>query len=117
MQLFGALATELINICLICGQDTIMDCIMNFIALGVISEIDDYYAASLKFCPIKKQLEEPLYFKEREEKLTFKERNKTGRFLRLHYRLYRILNVAFYFYFAPFLAVIFTYLIGGTVSD
>lgn len=33
---------------------------MNFIALGAISEIDDYYAAALPYCPLKKALEDPL---------------------------------------------------------
>ena len=47
MQITASLFTEAINIALICLQPTIMDCIMNFIALGAISEIDNYYAGSL----------------------------------------------------------------------
>ncbi len=44
MKLFGSLLTEIVNILLICNQKTIMDCVMNFIALGVIAEVDDLYA-------------------------------------------------------------------------
>ena len=44
MKLCGALFTEIVNILLICNQRTIMDCVMNFIALGVIAEVDDLYA-------------------------------------------------------------------------
>lgn len=47
MQFFGAVFTEVININVICAQSTIMDSVMNFIALGVIAEIDDFYAGSL----------------------------------------------------------------------
>ena len=44
MQILGAIFTELMNLCLICGQNDIMSCIMNFIALGCISQIDNFYA-------------------------------------------------------------------------
>lgn len=60
MQFIGAFFTEIINILVICNLPTIMDIIMNFIALGVISEIDNYYLASLAICPLKAALENPL---------------------------------------------------------
>ena len=50
--------TEVVNILLICKQDTIMDCVMNFIALGVIAEVDNMYANSLKNLRIKAAIEE-----------------------------------------------------------
>jgi hypothetical protein len=66
MQLSAALLTEIINICLICGQKSIMDSIINFIALGAISEIDNYYANSMAHLPLKKAIEEnPPKFKKR----------------------------------------------------
>ena len=37
MQLTAAGFTELVNIVMICMQNTIMDCVLNFIALGTIS--------------------------------------------------------------------------------
>jgi hypothetical protein len=37
MQLIGAVVTEIINIFLICGQKTVMDALINFIALGAIA--------------------------------------------------------------------------------
>ena len=43
-----------------------MDAIINFIALGAISEIDNYYATSLTNLPLKKAIEEnPPKFKKR----------------------------------------------------
>lgn len=60
MQFMGAFFTEIINILVICSLPTIMEIIMNFIALGAISEIDNYYLASLSFCPLKSALEKPL---------------------------------------------------------
>lgn len=47
MQLTASFITELINLSLICSQNTVMDAVINFIALGAITEIDDYYAKSI----------------------------------------------------------------------
>ena len=47
MKLLGAWMTEGVNILLICKQDSIMEVVMNFIALGVIAEIDNLYASRL----------------------------------------------------------------------
>ena len=58
MKLGGSVMTEVVNILLICKQDTIMDCVMNFIALGVIAEVDNMYANSLKNLRIKAAIEE-----------------------------------------------------------
>ena len=47
MQFSIAFGTELVNILLICTSNNVKDVIMNFIALGVIAEIDDIYAKRL----------------------------------------------------------------------
>ena len=56
LKFVGALATEIINLLLICQQTSSMDCVMNFIALGVIADIDNLYASSLKSLRIKEAL-------------------------------------------------------------
>lgn len=58
MQFIGALATEIICIVLICQQGSVQDVIMNFIALGVIAEIDDIYAGTLYQNRIKQEIEQ-----------------------------------------------------------
>lgn len=63
MQFSASLFTEIANICLICGQSTTMDVIMNFIALGIIAEIDDYYASSIKNFKLKEALNSLPVFK------------------------------------------------------
>ena len=47
MKLLGAWLTESINIMLILKESTIKDIVMNLIALGVIAEIDNFYASRL----------------------------------------------------------------------
>ena len=58
MQFSGAFGTEIINIILICNQDGVQDVLMNFIALGVIAEIDDYYAGTLYKNAVKDRIED-----------------------------------------------------------
>ena len=48
MQLMGALFTETINNVLISMYSSNTEIIQNLLAFGVIAEIDDYYAMSLK---------------------------------------------------------------------
>lgn len=112
MQFIGAFFTEIINILVICSCPTIMDVIMNFIALGAISEIDNYYLASLPVCTLKDALEVPLEVKRKSGDI--KHRPCKPMFVRIVYRTLRIFQVSFYYYFTPFLAVILTYLAGGT---
>ena len=85
MKLYGSLFTEIINICLICGQPTIMDCIMNFIALGAIAQIDDYYAQALTYCPLKAAIEIPLEFQNSSKDINYGSRKSKS--LRVIYRL------------------------------
>jgi hypothetical protein len=61
MQLIGAVGTEIVNITLICQQTNAQDIIMNFIALGVIAEIDDIYANTLYNNTFKNRIEENEY--------------------------------------------------------
>ena len=44
MQMVAALFTEIINIAVISGSNTVMDVVMDYIALGIIAEIDDLFA-------------------------------------------------------------------------
>ena len=81
---------------------------MNFIALGVIAEIDNLYASSLKKFKCKAVLEEeniPL-----ETKGGLKDFKVTiwVRIQRIQYRLLKILFVSFYFYFSAFSTIVFS---------
>eukprot|EP00352_Strombidinopsis_acuminata_P005411 CAMPEP_0176357120 /NCGR_PEP_ID=MMETSP0126-20121128/14537_1 /TAXON_ID=141414 ORGANISM="Strombidinopsis acuminatum, Strain SPMC142" /NCGR_SAMPLE_ID=MMETSP0126 /ASSEMBLY_ACC=CAM_ASM_000229 /LENGTH=83 /DNA_ID=CAMNT_0017710573 /DNA_START=1582 /DNA_END=1833 /DNA_ORIENTATION=+ len=47
MQFFMVVFVELVNILVICGQDKVYDCIVNFIALGIIADFDDAFFRAL----------------------------------------------------------------------
>lgn len=82
-----------------------MDCVMNFIALGVIAEIDNLYAASLRSEKVKAVLAEenqPPYTK---GGLTDFNQNLWIKYLRVIYRGGMIIFVSLYFYFLPFTTI------------
>ena len=41
------ISVEFINLILICENDTVMSIIMDFLALVIISDFDEYYVASM----------------------------------------------------------------------
>ena len=41
-------SVEFINLILLCENDTVMDIIMDFLALVIISDFDEYYVTALK---------------------------------------------------------------------
>ena len=47
-QLIMVFSVEFINLILLCENDTVMDIIMDFLALVIISDFDEYYVAALE---------------------------------------------------------------------
>ena len=90
-----------------------MDCVLNFIALGAIAQIDSIYSQSLQKFPLKKALEEPLDIKRTSKDIPFKSRKFLSKCIRIIYKLYRVLYVTGYYYFTPYATPVITYLIVG----
>eukprot|EP00347_Sterkiella_histriomuscorum_P012935 403366655 len=110
MQFLGAFGTEVVNIFLICQQNTVQDVIMNFIALGVIAEIDDIYANTLYNNEIKNKLEAG------EISLLIKDHKPVHAFYasRLNpitwiHGILRCFYECYYYYFMPFTVIILTF--------
>ena len=113
MQFFGAVFTETINILAICYLENTKEVIMNFIALGVIAEIDNYYLSALPPSELKKRLEDPFEIKILSRELKFVDRDLKTKIVRCIYKFFRVFEVSFYYYFTPFIVLILTYLIAG----
>jgi hypothetical protein len=63
MKLYGGFLTEFINILVIVQAETIEDVVKDFIAFGIISEIDNLLAASLRGYDVTKTIDEAeVYF-------------------------------------------------------
>jgi hypothetical protein len=75
MQFFGAVFTEAINIVSICSLGNTKDVIMNFIALGIIAQIDDLYLSALPASALKCRLDEPFEVKKKSGEIYFWDRD------------------------------------------
>ena len=110
MQFVASLATETINILLICAQDDVQDILMNYIALGVIAEIDDYYASTQTNDPIKNIVED-VELTINEE--AFKAERVDSEWRMISTWIYKVFMRTFYqsyyFYFMPLTVIIISY--------
>jgi len=112
MQFTVGIYTELINIFVICQSNDTMTCMMNFVVLAIIANIDDYYAAARSEFALRAAI--------RDEITTYKggEKGEEGGSLfslrnLVVFPLFKVLKgffVAFYFYFFFFLALVLSYL-------
>ncbi len=117
MQFLGAFLTETINIVSICSLENTKEVIMNFIALGVIAEIDNYYLSALPPSDLIKRLEEPFPIRALSGKINFWDRKLNTKIVCVIYKFFKIFEVSFYYYFTPFIVLILTYLIAGQNAD
>ena len=131
MKLIGSFGTELANIYLLCGQETVMDTIINFVALAGISQIDDLYYMSYKDEELKTRFSavKPTLTKTQNDIKLFEKRFKNAGYLqlwRLHpgqmiiravYSILMFSYISFYFYFMPYLTSIITYLHAGLYKN
>ena len=51
-QLTALLSIEIVNMVVLLSNTTVMDTVMNFLALVIISEFDDYFFATIRGDPI-----------------------------------------------------------------
>ena len=75
MQFFGAIFTENINILCICSLVDTKEVIMNFIALGAIASIDNYYFEALPQSEIADRIEKPFKVEILSKEIKFCERD------------------------------------------
>jgi hypothetical protein len=87
-----------------------MDCVLNFVALACISEIDNYYASSLRGFKLKGALENEYFVKPKEGRdLKLSIDLKLAKFL---YKVAKTFYTAYYYYFMAFTTVIITSFLG-----
>ena len=129
MKYLGALLTEIVNIYLIAISNDISDIIMNFIALGVIAEIDDIVGTSVSEINISEENSTQVMFDERQIwenefnniKRSFKTHVKEKRWvdfavliiLTTLYTIWKVYNYCIHYYFAPFTIIFIVFTQGG----
>lgn len=120
-QFTTALTTEVVSLWLIATQNDVMDVIMNFVALAVISEIDNMFLDAVRDQYLKTYFDEnphdfePVIVVDDAE-VTIRERNCLNKLLYMFYILLDFFHKTFYFYFFPFLAIYLNFYVAGSVN-
>ena len=137
MQYLITNLTELTNIGIIISSIYPVAIVLNFIAIAIIAEFDNYVYSSMRneFCKklITKNIAEKILVihhttskrcgvnelsdvkdengKYRKMKIIFQDRNCSGKCAYLVYKVCRVYYVSFYFYFLPFTSVMLSILV------
>ena len=137
LQFFTTIMTEFANVALILTATDPINCTLNFIALAIIAEFDNFVYEALRNESMKKLLDPEVCEKvlvvarttskkckegemskvENEDgnlmplKITFSDRTCGNKFLYFTYKIWRAFFVSIYFYFLPFTTILLTCLI------
>lgn len=116
MQLLGAVFTEGVNLFLICTLSDLKEIIINLIAFGAISEIDDFYAKSqrnsfLRFLVTETRLNFQSIGNRKFDDLAINRLLPSKVCYHVLYKLIKMLYQAVYFYFVPFFVVLLSFVI------
>jgi len=112
LQLTTALFTEFVSLVLIAQQMAVMDVVMNFVALAVISEIDNMFSDSSQDKNMKQFIDDnpedyqPIICN---KGIEFKERPGRNKCLYSIYKFLDFNHMIWYFYLFPFLCIILNF--------
>ena len=118
MKWIGGIFTEIVNIIIIIRSESVTDIVKDFIALGIIAEIDDYVGKSLKLVDLEEEIDQAkieyptrqIYassdFKLLKEMKSYSfGRRWSMRLMLIGYKIINLLYTSVYFYFTPFLFI------------
>lgn len=113
MQLTSAFITELLNIIVLSGQRTISRAIANFVAIKVISEIDNIYLNAIQDNTLNQiqsgENGDPWQPVIVYSKLNWQDRTPVNKFWYACLRCVQILYKCLYFYFFPYFVLVLNY--------
>jgi hypothetical protein len=127
MRLFGNFFTELLNVWKMGQSSAVEDIVKDFIAFGIISEIDDLVASSIMNTKVEDELEDNKipYPKVQDDKYLSEilqqiwhqdDCSKVHRFVQVAflgiYAVWQLFYVMIYFYFFPFVIILLIFIFG-----
>jgi hypothetical protein len=118
MKWMGGIFTEIVNIIIIIRSETVTDVVKDFIALGIIAEIDDYVGKSLKLVDLEEEIDkaeikylstqsyrsDDTKINEELAKYSFL-RQLVMRLMLVGHKIIQFLYTSVYYYFTPFLFI------------
>jgi len=119
-QLFTSASTELVSLILIAQQVSVLDVVMNFVALAIISDIDNMFLTASRDMRIKKVLlddgKELLLDLSTGTEKKFEDRKSCNKFYFALYVFFDFNYKVWYFYMFPFLCVLLNFFDENTVN-
>lgn len=110
MQLGSSIATEVISLLLIMDATSEKDCLMNFLAIQIVSQIDEIYFSTIRREPLKEAVtENSPEINNSTKMLRASGRSKAQWGARKLYKAFKFLH-ATYFYFLPLLIPIIAFM-------
>jgi len=111
MQITAAIFTEIINIAVISQSNTTIEVIMDYIALGIIAEIDTLFADRIQMHIFKsiKESENWHPYKQYRDKELKSRRDCCNKTYFIIFKVFKLIYACFYFYFFPFLVIYMNY--------
>jgi len=114
VQFIISLLVELISLYIICEGSRVIDTIMDYIAMGVIAEIDSVYCESINLKIFRelgddKMFPPPIFISKKNNNLKNSDRSWVNYILYGLYKFLKFLYFTAYYYFMPLLVYIFTY--------
>lgn len=110
--------TELMNMFIICRSGTVMDVVMDYIALEIIAQIDNIYAEAIRnrVCTEipKEENWQPCIIEG--DKSVCKNRRWWNTLIFLYWKIIKCFYASFYFYFYPLLVIILTYMVPSNIN-
>jgi len=110
-QLFGGFASEIMCIIFLSSLNNVIDCLIRFMAFGMIAKIDNFYADAL--CGDNKITgdTEPFEVTVNRRNVDKCEFSCLMKFCRWVYKFLRVMYCSYIFYFMPFTAIFLPYLL------
>eukprot|EP00352_Strombidinopsis_acuminata_P009313 CAMPEP_0176377410 /NCGR_PEP_ID=MMETSP0126-20121128/28871_1 /TAXON_ID=141414 ORGANISM="Strombidinopsis acuminatum, Strain SPMC142" /NCGR_SAMPLE_ID=MMETSP0126 /ASSEMBLY_ACC=CAM_ASM_000229 /LENGTH=149 /DNA_ID=CAMNT_0017739241 /DNA_START=1587 /DNA_END=2036 /DNA_ORIENTATION=+ len=105
MQFIGGLFTEILCILYIATQSSTIATIIKFLALGVIANVDNFYASALPDSYPLKQKSDPLPIKVVNGDPCTRNRSCCTKIMRYIYKFIRAFYCSILFYYMPYLAI------------
>ncbi len=111
MQFSSALLTEVMNLFLLTGQTDILAVITGYIAVMIISEIDNTYLEAIRDVTLKKIMSNGEDFQPKYVQgfIHHSERNCCNKCMFIGLKTVKLFYNSVYFYFFPFLVILLNY--------
>ena len=104
-----SLMTEVMNLYLLCSMKEIVQCVIKTLAFRIIAQSSEMYIMP-QFI-LEEVVKDPPKVTKRSKDISFTDRKVVDKVARGIYKVGKIIYKSLYFYFMPYLPIVFTYIL------